>query len=75
MKEDHADISQAVNFVKNTLGCNCPDEVFKQVKVCFGVRPSAGITLERWINVGGRLLVYIFNADTPDFSKELLKLA
>lgn len=46
-------------FVRDTLGCGCPDEVFEQIE--YGPPPAAlaALGVERRLLVGGRLLAYI----------------
>lgn len=51
---------QVEPFVRNVLGCGCPDEVFEQVEL--EDRTGQGLAYQ-CIRVGGRLLVYL--ADLP----------
>ena len=46
-------------FVRETLGCSCPEEVFNNIDC---QQASAG-TPGRKVNVGGRLLIYIIGMD------------
>jgi hypothetical protein len=48
-------------FVQNTLGCTCPDKVFEQIEDRF-VQPSSS-PHSRSITIGGRLLIYVWEAD------------
>jgi hypothetical protein len=48
-------------FVRNTLGCDCAEEVFEHIENEKGVE-AGGIRLRNKINVGNRLLVYIVEA-------------
>lgn len=57
-------------FVRNALGCQCPEEVFEKIEVDSEVK-VAGYTVERRINVGDRLLIYIVDGDK--LSEEDLK--
>lgn len=50
-------------FVQKVLGCTCPDKVFEQVehrKVDSIFSPHT-----RKITIGGRLLIYVWEADDP----------
>ena len=51
------------HFIRETLGCSCPEEVFKKIdyqKACEDIPGSK-------VNVGDRLLVYIIGLDgKPD---------
>jgi hypothetical protein len=49
---------QIERFVRDTLGCSCPDGVFDKI-VC---RPAESAR-ETHIEIGGRLLVYLIDAD------------
>lgn len=49
-------------FVQQTLGCACPEAVLEHIEVVAGTG-----AIKRTIRVGGRLLVYLLDADaTPD---------
>jgi hypothetical protein len=54
-----------IAFVKQTLGCSCPDEVFSFIE-CRSDIPCSGIVLDMKINVGNRLLVYVVTVNEPD---------
>ena len=45
-------------FIRETLGCSCPDEVLEAIEC---TPAAAGYPLQK-LNVGGRLLVYIIDA-------------
>ena len=50
-------------FVRDTLGCACPDEVFEHIAIS-PVNPCPGLPVDGSLEVGGRLLIYIsFNSD------------
>jgi hypothetical protein len=50
------------HFVQNTLGCGCPEEVFKSIDVRQNVRMNNVIVLDSAIIIGNRLLIYIAEA-------------
>ena len=52
-------------FVKQTLGCNCPEEVFSTLN-CQSDIPCNGSLLDLKINVGNRLLIYVVTVNDPD---------
>jgi hypothetical protein len=62
-----------VRLVRDTFGCRCPPEVFQEVDT----RPGAdlGGIPARWrIAVGGRLLVYVVDADGAlDLTERLIE--
>jgi hypothetical protein len=50
-------------FVRGTLGCACPDEVFEHISIS-PLNPCPGLPVDGSLEVGGRLLIYIsFNSD------------
>lgn len=54
-------------FVQHVLGCTCPEEVFYNIEFerCMRIPPCRSPITR--IAVGGRLLVYILEADQADF--------
>jgi hypothetical protein len=52
-------------FVRETLGCDCAEEVFSQIENEHGAS-AAGIELRNKLNIGNRLLVYIVEAGLKD---------
>lgn len=63
---------QIKHFVQNTLGCGCPEEVFRSIQYRWNVRLNSFITLRSAIIVGNRLLIYITEAGTPGCIEEHL---
>jgi hypothetical protein len=55
-------------FVRNTLGCKCPDNVFAQIddkQVTSKISPHT-----RSITIGGKLLLYVWEVNSPDQLQE-----
>jgi len=69
-----SDRSAIERFVRGTLGCRCPDEVFRHVEVGPLPLPAGGGTGRRLV-VGERLLIHIVEAperpDEPDWLERL----
>jgi len=63
---------QIKHFVQNTLGCGCPDEVFRSIDVRRNVRVNNFIILDNAIVIGNRLLVYITDAGSAGCVEEHL---
>ncbi len=59
-------------FVRGTLGCACPDEVFEHIAVS-PLNPCPGLPVDGSLEVGGRLLIYISFKDDIQVLKESLK--
>jgi len=60
-------------FVQKTLGCGCPEEVFKIIDYKDNV-PCGNLIIRRKINIGNRLLVYIFDLTENMIIKEIIPL-
>ena len=59
-------------FVRNTLGCSCPEEVFRTIQCVPGVRLRDDITLDAALLIGNRLLVYVFEpTNSSDIQQHL----
>ncbi|WP_373509499.1 hypothetical protein [Thiocapsa sp.] len=52
-------------FVRETLGCTCPDEVFERVEIREGQPLPNGGRVRR-IAIGGRLLIYLVDSVPVD---------
>jgi hypothetical protein len=50
-------------FIRDTLGCGCPDEVFDHVAVVRGPLRAGSGESAWWIEVGGRLLIAVVDVD------------
>ena len=63
------------HFVKETLGCTCPDEVFGQIECrrCHSLDPQLPACSR--VLIGNRLLIYLWEvADAEDLSKHLARI-
>jgi len=61
---------QIIDFVRHTLGCTCPDEVFEKIEM--EDSRFAAAPYERKITIGEKLLIYIKWVDFPDSLNEQL---
>ncbi len=59
-------------FVRQTLGCMCPDEVFEYIDCQHNVKLNGDLLLNSKINVGNRLLIYVIEVNDADFIKNNL---
>jgi hypothetical protein len=46
-------------FARQTLGCNCPDDVFKHIRIDSQPECFIGLPVDALIDIGGRLLVAV----------------
>jgi hypothetical protein len=59
-------------FVKQTLGCTCPEEVFNHIECKSNIKLNDNIVLSNKINIGGRLLIYVIEVSNTDSIKYIL---
>lgn len=60
------------HFVQNTLGCGCPEEVFRAIEVRRAVRLNSFIVLDSAVIIGDRLLIYCADAGSAGCIEEHL---
>ena len=63
----------ATYFVREVLGCHCPNEVLRHISVNQETAKIAGLPIDFSIDVGGRLLVYVAHTATTDHILEHLE--
>jgi len=62
-------------FTRDVLGCDCPEHVFSRIICEDNVDIDNGLTISHKINIGGRLLIYIWVPDqTDELRSKLAKL-
>lgn len=61
-------------FVRQTLGCACPEEVFHYIDCQHNIKLSGDILLSSKINIGNRLLIYVVEMNSPDLIKRKLPI-
>lgn len=71
MMQENVKTENVKAFVQKTLGCGCDESVFKHIENERNVE-AGGIKLRNRINVGGRLLVYVVDAEGPSFVRSHL---
>ncbi len=59
-------------FVRNTLGCNCPEEVFQYIKYGTANSIDENILPVYEINIGNRLLIFAAGIKEADSLKSVL---
>lgn len=56
-------------FVKKTLGCECPEEVFEYIDCQNEIKINSMVSLKNKMNIGNRLLIYVLDTDDPNVLK------
>ena len=59
-------------FVRKTLGCNCPEEVFQYIDCRTVVNIDENILPAYEINIGNRLLIFAAGIDEVDSLRSVL---
>jgi hypothetical protein len=59
-------------FVRTTLGCNCPEEVFQFIDCRTSVKTNENILLDYEINIGNRLLIFAARINEADSLRSVL---
>ncbi len=65
MAKDMVQKEKIKNFVRKTLGCICPEEVFSSIK-CYSNIMFNDVMISSKIYIGDRLLIYIVDAKSSD---------
>jgi hypothetical protein len=72
MTKDMVKKQEIKTFVKKTLGCSCPEEVFAYID-CRSNIPLNNVLLRNKINIGNRLLIFVVEVNNDESLKETLK--
>ena len=63
-----ADNEPLIRFVREGLGCVCPDEVFERIEIESAAGVDADLPYRHQIIIGERLLLYIVDVVEPEAS-------
>ncbi len=58
-------------FVRETMGCNCPDEVFRHIEVQRGSSAVQACSADCELRIGGRLLIVVTSERVARLSPHL----
>jgi hypothetical protein len=56
------DYNQIKRFVQETLGCGCPEEVFRSIQYRWNAKLNNFVTIQSAMIIGNRLLIYVTEA-------------
>ena len=59
-------------FVRETLGCECPEKVFEFIDIQHYIKLNSEVLINDKINVGNRLLIYVIEIHNSKFIKSNL---
>ena len=64
-------IPAVTRFVREVIGCNCPDEVFHQIEVQRGSSAIKTCSVDCELRIGGRLLIVVTSEPVAKLSAHL----
>ena len=59
-------------FVKKTLGCTCPEQVFQNIRCESEIGVGEDIVLDYEINIGNKLLIFVTSVDNADSLTQMI---
>ena len=71
------DVQSLKSFVREELGCGCPDEVFREIRIEQNRHGFQGLPIDCLVTIGGRLLIGVclwerlHNGMVPEIKKIL----
>ncbi len=66
-----AAITRIIRFVREVLGCNCPDEVFRRIELQRGSSAVKSCSGDCELRIGGRLLIVVTSEPADKLSSHL----
>ena len=70
-KESLPNVQAVTKFVREVIGCNCPDEVFRYVEIQRGSSAVKACSADCELRIGGRLLIVVTSEPTANLSARL----
>ena len=73
-KEQVPDAPAVTRFVREVIGCNCPDEVFRHIEVQRGSSALRTCSADCELRIGGRLLIVVTSEPVLKLSSHLAEV-
>lgn len=73
-KEPIPNVAAVTRFVREVIGCNCPDGVFKQIELQRGGSAVKACSADCELRVGGRLLIVVTSEPVARLSSHLAEV-
>jgi len=70
-KEPVPDVPAVTRFVREVIGCNCPDEVFRHIAIQRGSSAVKACSTDCELRIGGRLLIVLTSESLASLSSHL----
>ena len=73
-KEPVPDVPAVTRFVREVIGCNCPDEVFRHIAIQRGSSAVKACSTDCELRIGGRLLIVVTSEPVARLAPHLAKV-
>ena len=73
-KEPIPNIPAVTRFVREVIGCNCPDEIFRHIEIQRGSSAVKTCSADCELRIGGRLLIVITSEPAARLSPHLVEV-
>lgn len=73
-KEPVPNVPAVTRFVREVIGCNCPDKVFRRIEVQPGSSAIRSCSADCELRVGGRLLIVVTSEPEAELSSHLAEV-
>ncbi len=73
-KEPAPNVPAVIRFVREVIGCNCPDEVFRNIEVQRGSSAVKACSADCELRIGGRLLIVVTSEPIAHLSARLAQV-
>jgi hypothetical protein len=73
-KEPVPNVPAVTRFVREVIGCNCPDDVFRHIEVQRGSSAVKACSADCELRIGGRLLIVVTSEPVAKLSSYLAEV-
>ncbi len=73
-KESVPNVQAVTKFVRDVIGCNCPDEVFRHIEIQRGSSAVKACSADCELRIGGRLLIVVTSEPVSRLSPHLAEI-
>ncbi len=70
-KQSVVNVQAVTRFVREVIGCNCPDDVFSHIEFRYGSSAVKSCSADCELRVGGRLLIVVTSEPVAKLSSHL----
>ena len=72
--EQVPDVPAVTRFVREVIGCNCPDAVFQHIEIQRGSSAVKACSADCELRIGGRLLIVVTSEPVPRLAPHLAEV-